>query len=451
MTMDFTIQTPNLVEQGLRGYQLGQGLQMQYQQNQALQAQQQRKQAYQNAMAQLAQKQNTTADDYLRLQTEFPEQMKAIQEVNAQKNEVQLQNDILDMQKIVSAIDAKKPNIAKDMLDQRIEALKNSGRENEAQAFEMMKEQVDVSPEAVMIGINRTLAASMGPEEFRKFLDQRLGRGEDKTQSSVILDDGTTIFATSGQNVKVIGPNNEELTGADAAEAIKRAKEFGVSIEQLKAAKREEGKLGAQIDTKATIAEQVKAAEKGAEVAINKSNEFVDKYEKVQQNLNTLDEGIGIIERGLKEGKDLGVGPIRKYFPRWGATANELRNVTNRMGLDIVTSVTFGALSESELKMALDTAMPTNLRGEALLKWMKDRKRAQEKYADYLSRAARFIGSKKADGTINTVQDWMNVVESKKKKPASNDTRTETTPLINDLKQSSSSDLFKRLQQTMGQ
>jgi hypothetical protein len=61
--------------------------------------------------------------------------------------------------------------------------------------------------------------------------------------------------------------------------------------------------------------------------------------------------------------------------------------------------------------------MPTALRGQALLDWMKTRKTAQEKLSNYLSEASRFIGRRGEDGTINTVQDWMDLVESRKAAP----------------------------------
>lgn len=343
MAMDFTIQTPNLVEQGLRGYQLGRGLQMQYQQNQALQAQQQRKQAYQNAMAQLAQKQNTTADDYLRLQTEFPEQMKAIQEVNAQKNEVQLQNDILDMQKIVSAIDAKKPNIAKDMLDQRIEALKNSGRENEAQAFEMMKEQVDVSPEAVMIGINRTLAASMGPEEFRRFLDQRLGRGESgKVAKSEIYPDGTTLSIMSSGSPVITSPDGTILKGQDAANAIIKAQEYGSDLAKRINWNRETGKLEAQDELKAQVEGKTVQAKEQAKLEEQRSQDFINKGIVAADSIPTLKRSIELLKSVKTGGFQSALIRAKGAFGIQGADEGELTYNLSKNVLSQLKS-TFGA------------------------------------------------------------------------------------------------------------
>ena len=49
------------------------------------------------------------------------------------------------------------------------------------------------------------------------------------------------------------------------------------------------------------------------------------------------------------------------------------------MGLQVVSSVTFGALSAGELKVAMDTAVPPNLDNKQLAKWFRDRQAAQTK------------------------------------------------------------------------
>lgn len=162
---------------------------------------------------------------------------------------------------------------------------------------------------------------------------------------------------------------------------------------------------------------QEAGGKKQVEQAVEASQKFAEQYEKIQTNIGTIDEAINIIQKGIDENKYLGVGPIQKYFPKWTEASAQLQNVANRMGLNVVSSVTFGALSEGELKLAMTTAVPSNLNGPELLKWMKDKKASQEKLADYLRSASLFISSQRPDGTYNTVQDWMKKGRTRNSQP----------------------------------
>lgn len=72
------------------------------------------------------------------------------------------------------------------------------------------------------------------------------------------------------------------------------------------------------------------------------------------------------------------------------------------MGLDVIGSVTFGSLSEGEMELALDTALPTGLDGPELIKWAEDKIAAQEKLATYLEEQAIFLSKPGA-----TPADWI--------------------------------------------
>lgn len=151
------------------------------------------------------------------------------------------------------------------------------------------------------------------------------------------------------------------------------------------------------------------AGKKVAEETIKKQTKVIDQYEVAIQSIATFDEAVSEVENAIAKGEWLGVGPLQKYVPKWTEGAARLDNIANRLGLDVVSAVTFGALSEKELQMAKDTALPQNLPPKELLQWLRDRRAAKQKLADYLKDAATFIGAPKADGKgIQTSQDWMN-------------------------------------------
>lgn len=423
----------------MEGAQLAQ--QQQFGQERLLQAEQQRQQ--QALEAQQAQEKkdrlaafgamkNKSFRDYQTFLDENPDLYSDIKGAFSQRSEQQQQNDVMEMLTTHELLRSGKIDMAKENLQELATANRNSGNEQRAKGYEMALQQLDMGDEGIQAAESMTgaMLAAVAPDLYQK----RYGmQGEDTVQSSEILPDGSSIALMRKGNVRVTDAEGNILKGKAAAEAVKKAKEYGITIEGLKSGIREQKKLEEQLGTKA----QITAQEEAAKLAEKKRGEFFDQYQNIQKNIMTIEEGIQIIEKGIAEGKDLGVGPIRKYFGAWGQTANQLKNVANRMGLNVVSSVTFGALSESELKMAMETAMPTTLKGPALLQWMKDRKSAQEKLASYLAEAANFIGSEKEGGGVNGIADWMKIVESKKGK-------TVTTSA--DLKSISPEDRIRMLQ-----
>jgi hypothetical protein len=101
-----------------------------------------------------------------------------------------------------------------------------------------------------------------------------------------------------------------------------------------------------------------------------------------------MEEGIDLIDGGAKSGVIVG------RLPSVRAASVQVDNVHARLGLDIISSVTFGPLSEKELKFAMSAALPRKgLSPSELRKWLVDKKDAQVKLADYLNEAAIFLGT----------------------------------------------------------
>lgn len=114
-----------------------------------------------------------------------------------------------------------------------------------------------------------------------------------------------------------------------------------------------------------------------------------DQLKGVRSSISTIDEAISAIE------KDATSGFFAKYFPSFKESTIALENTAQRMGLDVISATTFGALSEGELKLAMDTAMPRNLKPKALKKWLTERKNAKVKLARELSKMAITLGKGK--------------------------------------------------------
>lgn len=280
-------------------------------------------------------------------------------------------------------------------------------------------------------------------EDARKmglYPEMGMGAGAAKTQKSEILDDGTTIIVDSAGNVTVKDPQNNVLTGEAANAAIRKAKDYGAEIAQKINWSREQGKYTGQKGIKADVEAEVARETGQVKEAIKKGTEYAATSDKITNQITTLDEGISIAEQAIAEGKSLGRGWFEGKLPKFSETANQFQNVAGRLGLDVISSVTFGALSEAELNMAMATALPQFANDADTLAWLKRRKEALGKLRNYYDEAAAFL----AEG--NSIADWKKIQKEKQIQ-----TTERTEPPRQDYNQMSSGDILQNLMKSMGQ
>jgi len=208
-----------------------------------------------------------------------------------------------------------------------------------------------------------------------------------------ILEDGTIIQSTEA-GPRVWSPTGEVLSGQAAADAVRAARDYQVSNQRNIYGARREGTLGADINL-GGAAEGSKAAGKQA---IEQSGQMFDQLGNVKGSIANIDEAIRLIDEGA------GTGPVMSRLPSIRSASVQLDNLQGRMGLDVINSTTFGALSEAELRFALSTALPENLDGPELKSWLQRKKASQEKLANYLQEAATFLGR-----PGNSVAEWMDL------------------------------------------
>ena len=110
--------------------------------------------------------------------------------------------------------------------------------------------------------------------------------------------------------------------------------------------------------------------------AIKVGQESFQKLPVISSSLSNIDRAIGALDAGAN------TGVASEFFPSIKAASVRLGQIKNELGLDVVGSTTFGALSESELKLALDTALPTKLSPPELRQWLLDKKEAMRKLRD---------------------------------------------------------------------
>lgn len=124
-------------------------------------------------------------------------------------------------------------------------------------------------------------------------------------------------------------------------------------------------------------------------------------YAKAQQvgqetfaRAGTIDGMIGRLSQAydalLRGGKS---GPFQQFIPSFDEATSTLRQAANQLGIDIINSATFGALSESELRLALETGLPMSLGEEELKNYIQRKVAAQVKLRDELVKQARMLAS----------------------------------------------------------
>lgn len=120
-------------------------------------------------------------------------------------------------------------------------------------------------------------------------------------------------------------------------------------------------------------AQAIKQAETEGAAITAETTDKLKMVSNTRSGITILDEAISQIDNGAS------TGVVANLFPNIRKATIELDNTRKRLGLNLIQSTTFGALSEGERGYALDTAMPTGLSPTELRSWLVRKRDAQEK------------------------------------------------------------------------
>ena len=302
------------------------------------------------------------------------------------------QTRVASGQRIQSALRNNRPDIADNLLANEAEAARNSGNQAYADQLEEMRRQIEQSPRLVFeeIGIGLDAFGAEGLE---------WAQADPNVQSSELLGGIASVATMRDGTVRVTDARTNEILTGDAAQALlAEARAAEAESRRAREAGATEGRLVTQAELGAAAAGATEAGRSGIEL----SNATFEAIGPIQSNIGNLNRAIELVEQ---EGANTGV--LASRLPAWRASTIELRNLQNVLGLDVIGSVTFGALSEGELQLALETALPTNLQEDALADWLRRKRDAQQKLVDNLSMRAEFTSI-----PGNTPGRWMQFTRS---------------------------------------
>lgn len=149
---------------------------------------------------------------------------------------------------------------------------------------------------------------------------------------------------------------------------------------------RDEGLTEDVARSKEKIAQRRKFGEATGASRAKKIDQGFDKIQAIDKNINNINNAITAIDEGANTGR------IEKtFFPSIKAATVKLDQIQNELALDVIGGVTFGALSEGELKLAQETALPTGLQEAELKQYLIDKREAQNKLRAYFEEQIDFL------------------------------------------------------------
>lgn len=137
--------------------------------------------------------------------------------------------------------------------------------------------------------------------------------------------------------------------------------------------------------SKAKIAEKVKFAEATGSKRAGMIDKAFTRVAEIEQGIGNIDKAIQAIDEGAQSGP-----LINRFTPTIRAQTKRLEQVRNLMALDVLNSATFGALSEKELEVVQQTAMP-DLPPKELREWLQLRREGMRKLQTSIREQAIFL------------------------------------------------------------
>jgi len=164
MAIDFNLRSPaDAITQGLL---LGTVIRSAEQQVATQQADKQRQLQMQDDITTVTSKESPTASDYAKLTTKYPEFNEAFSKAWGMLDKDQQNNRITQVSNVYAALEAGKPDVAKQQLELQARAAENSGDQSSAKAARVMIGLIDSSPTTAKTSVALRLSSMMGPEEF---------------------------------------------------------------------------------------------------------------------------------------------------------------------------------------------------------------------------------------------------------------------------------------------
>lgn len=291
------------------------------------------------------------------------------------------------------------------VLGKRLETLQANKRDNKT-AVVVAKRLTEMGyPQYAKIVMERP---DMAAEVLKQIMQKEL-KPESSIKTSAVLTDPTT----GQQYVVKTDPN----TG---------------TVERMNI----EGAIGMTPQAKADLEASTASTTLDLKTAQEYGQKVFDQAQSINGQIGRLEEVNRAIDAGAV------TGPISQFLPTITQATASLEAAANSLGIDIINSATFGALSETELRLALSTGLPQGLPEAELQKWVKSKISAQKKLRDELFRQAQTLLS----GGVRYTEWASNFAKQALEKSAQEQAITPTAPTAPTAAPQSEEELFKTVE-----
>jgi hypothetical protein len=271
------------------------------------------------------------------------------------------------------------PQLLANKLQQRIVELDNKGMNSQDSREALAQVQ-----SGDLAGLQRDAQASVQLFNMRNGNQQQqqesAGTREFQNLLNIAQNPNSTQLEKDSANRSL---GNLARVGSSAGERVATNPALGAQVADQKGAESASTEQGRQPVIVKT--EALKNAQARSEKAI-------DSIVAIRSEVGNLDEAIQAIDQGAESGR------ISNWLPSFRKSTIKLESAAKRLGLNVVTATTFGALSEGELKLAMDVAVPRDLQPQDLKDWLTTRRDARIKLSRELENMAIALGTEGITG-----------------------------------------------------
>jgi len=336
--------------------------------NRGLLAKQARATEFQNELGKLS-SEGFSARGLNELMIRYPEAAEQLKAQYANLSTQEKQARIDNMMPIVAAVNAGDNASAQIEIQRQIDAFKNSGKTQEAEAAQRMSELLFQNPNAARTIMNTSIAAAMGPDKF----DQVFGKLEDQKREEQLQPGKIAKAVAEGKIAEVKAQYQEQLekaeialkgaqtTSAKAAAGASYAssKKTLAEIDRIREmAPAERDRVVAQTE-KFRAEARAKSGEAGAQGTIEAGQRVLDTVARIKELGSKPAFGGGLIGKAAEKTGfaanvfDQIAGPAAGRSPTFSAQAQDVESLIETLkAQQFLTQIKqmqgMGALSNSE-------------------------------------------------------------------------------------------------------
>lgn len=164
--IDYSIDVKSPFDSALSGFQTGMNIGTAMNQQKQLELQRQQALQMQADLGALASKPNATAQDFAHITIKYPQLAEHFKNTWSMLNADQQQNNLSSATQVYAALNAGKPEIAQQLLQDQAAAYQNAGDEKNAKINSTMAQLIQQSPETAKTSAGLFLSSVLGPDKF---------------------------------------------------------------------------------------------------------------------------------------------------------------------------------------------------------------------------------------------------------------------------------------------